>query len=79
MGSLPSPTKQNGLGLTSDRAREGDQVVKSEGGRNILLTQSNLVTELERMVFDRQEMPEGIGFYFIQALLIAMNGRTRSE
>jgi len=69
MRSVPSPTKPNGLGLTWDRAREGDQVVKSEGGRNILLTQSNLVTELEGMVFDRKEMPQGIGFYFIQACL----------
>ena len=34
--------------------REGDYVVKSKGGRNLLLIQSNVATALERMVCDLQ-------------------------
>lgn len=34
--------------------REGDYVVKSKGGRNLLLIQSNAATALERMVSDLQ-------------------------
>jgi hypothetical protein len=34
--------------------KEGDHVVKSKGGRNLLLIQSNVPTALERMVCDLQ-------------------------
>ncbi len=51
---VANPTNPIELSLTLDKEKEGDQVVRSEGGRKILLIQSNLATEFERMVLDHQ-------------------------
>ena len=55
---VANPANPIELSLTLDKEKEGDQVVRSEGGRKILLVQSNLATEFERMVFDHQETPQ---------------------
>jgi len=62
MRIIYSPTEREGLELALDKEREGDQVVKSEEGRIVLLIQSTLAREFSGMVLDNKEMIQGIGF-----------------
>ena len=59
---IPSVSAQNRLELALDKEKEGDQVVKDDEGKKVLLVGSNLVLALEGMVFDYQETPQGSGF-----------------
>jgi Fe-S cluster assembly iron-binding protein IscA len=62
---IPSPSSTNRLKLALDKEKEGDQVVKNEDGKKILLIGSNLVSALEGMVFDYQDSPQGCGFIIL--------------
>jgi len=64
---ITNPKNPNEFSLTLGKEKNGDQVVKSKGGRKILLIQSNLATEFERMVFDHQETSQG-AFYSLSEL-----------
>jgi Fe-S cluster assembly iron-binding protein IscA len=59
---IPSRSTPNRLELVLDKEKEGDQVVESEGGTKVLLIGSDLAPELEGMVVDYQEKPQGAGF-----------------
>lgn len=59
---IPSRSTPNRLELVLDKEKEGDQVVESEGGTKVLLIGSDLAPELEGMVIDHQETPQGAGF-----------------
>jgi Fe-S cluster assembly iron-binding protein IscA len=59
---MPSDTEVNRLKLVFDKEREGDQVVKDEEDKKILLINANLVPAVEGMVFDYQKPPQGSGF-----------------
>ena len=59
---IPSPSKPNWLELIFDREKEGDQVVRTEGGRKILLIGADLMPALQEVVIDYMETPEGAGF-----------------
>lgn len=50
------------LSIGLDKKRKGDQVVESEEGTKLLLIGPNLAGELEGLVFDYQETPQGPGF-----------------
>jgi Fe-S cluster assembly iron-binding protein IscA len=58
----PIPTMPNRLGIALDKEKKGDQVVKSKEGLKILLIQAELAQELEGMVLDYQDTPNGQGF-----------------
>lgn len=45
-----------------DTEREGDQVVENDEGVKVLLIGANLAEELEGMVFDYREVPQGARF-----------------
>jgi Fe-S cluster assembly iron-binding protein IscA len=45
-----------------DKEKEGDQVVRTEEGRNVLLIGADLMPALEDVVIDYKETPEGTGF-----------------
>jgi Fe-S cluster assembly iron-binding protein IscA len=62
---IPSPSSTNRLKLALDKEKEGDQVVKNEDGKKILLIGSDLVLVLERMLFDYQDTPQGPGFFIL--------------
>ena len=59
---ISSPSKPNRLELVLDKEKEGDQVVKSEEGRKVLLIGADLIPALEEMVVDYKETTEGTGF-----------------
>ena len=59
---IPSPSSTNSLKLALDKEKEGDQIVKNDDGKKILLIGSNLASALDGMVFDYQDTPEGSGF-----------------
>jgi Fe-S cluster assembly iron-binding protein IscA len=59
---VPSPSGQRRFTLVLDKEKEGDQVVESKAGIKILLIGPHLVSELEGLVVDYQETPEGPGF-----------------
>ena len=59
---ISSPSKPNRLELVLDKEKEGDQVVKTEEGRKVLLIGHDLIPALEEMVVDYKETTEGIGF-----------------
>ena len=59
---ISSPSKPNRLELVLDKEKEGDQVVKTEEGRKVLLIGPDLIPALEEMVVDYKETTEGIGF-----------------
>ena len=59
---VPSSSKPNRLELVLDKEKEGDQVVKTEEGRKVLLIGTDLKPALEEMVIDYKETPEGTGF-----------------
>jgi len=56
------PSIPNTVGIVLDKEREGDRVVKTEGGIKVLVIQSDLAPDLEDMVLDFQETPQGSGF-----------------
>jgi len=58
----PIHSMPNRLGITLDKERKGDQIVKSKEGVKILLVQSDLVQGLEGMVLDYQETLQSTGF-----------------
>ena len=58
----PIPSMPNRLGIALDREKKGDQVVKSREGLKVLLVQADLAEELEGMVLDYQETPNGQAF-----------------
>jgi len=62
MRIILSHSKPNWLELVFDKEKEGDQVVRNEEGRKVLLIGADLVSALEEMVIDYQETPEGTGF-----------------
>jgi Fe-S cluster assembly iron-binding protein IscA len=49
-----------------DKENKGDRVVKSEEGIKILLIESDLAQELEGMVLDYQQTPQGPGFRILR-------------
>ncbi len=57
-----SSSKPNRLSLVLDKEKEGDQVVRTEEGRKVLLIGADLGTALDEMVIDYKETTEGIGF-----------------
>jgi Fe-S cluster assembly iron-binding protein IscA len=57
-----SSSKPNQLELVLDKEKEGDQVVRTEEGRNVLLIGADLMPALEDVVIDYKETPEGTGF-----------------
>jgi Fe-S cluster assembly iron-binding protein IscA len=57
-----SPSKPNRLELVLDKEKEGDQVVRTEKGRKILLIGADLMLALEETVVDYKETTEGTGF-----------------
>jgi Fe-S cluster assembly iron-binding protein IscA len=59
---IPSPSKPNRLELVFDKEKNGDQVVKTEEGRKVLLIGADLIPALEEMVVDYKETTEGTGF-----------------
>ena len=59
---ISSPSKPNQLELALDREKEGDQVVKTEEGRKVLLIGADLVPVLEEVTIDYKETTEGTGF-----------------
>jgi Fe-S cluster assembly iron-binding protein IscA len=58
----PIPSMPNRLGIALDREKKGDQVIKSKEGLKVLLIQADLAEELEGMVLDYQETPNGQTF-----------------
>ena len=54
------------LGIALDKENRGDRVVKSKEGINILLIESHLAQELEGMVLDYQQTPQGAGFKILR-------------
>jgi Fe-S cluster assembly iron-binding protein IscA len=62
---IPSPSSKDRLKLALDKKKEGDHVVKNEDGKKILLIGSDLVSLLERMIFDYQDTPQGSGFIIL--------------
>ena len=50
------------IDLVFDKEKEGDQVVESEEGINILLIGANVASALEGKVIDYREAPQGVGF-----------------
>jgi len=59
---ISSPSKPNQLELVLDKEKEGDQVVRTEEGRKVLLIGADLTPALEDVVIDYKETPEGTGF-----------------
>ena len=59
---VSSPSDPKRLELVLDKEKEGDQIVESEEGTKVLFVGSDLVSDLEGMVVDYQETPEGTGF-----------------
>ena len=57
-----SSSKPNQLELVLDKEKEGDQVVRTEEGRKVLLIGADLTPALEDVVIDYKETPEGTGF-----------------
>lgn len=57
-----SPVKPNQLSLVLDKEKEGDQVVRTEEGRKVLLIGADLGPAFEEMVLDYKETTEGTGF-----------------
>jgi Fe-S cluster assembly iron-binding protein IscA len=62
MRIILSPSKPNRLNLVLDKEKEGDQVVRTEEGKKVLLIGADLVSALEEMVIDYKETTEGTGF-----------------
>jgi Fe-S cluster assembly iron-binding protein IscA len=62
MRIISSPSKPNWLELVFDKEKEGDQVVRTEEGRKVLLIGADLIPALEEMAIDYKETSEGIGF-----------------
>lgn len=62
MRIISSPLKPNWLESVCDREKEGDQVVRTEEGRKVLLIGADLGPALEEVVIDYKETPEGTGF-----------------
>ena len=58
----PIPTMPNRLGIALDKEKKGDQVVKSKEGLKVLLIQADLAKELEGMILDYLDTPQGQGF-----------------
>jgi Fe-S cluster assembly iron-binding protein IscA len=56
---IPSPSKPNWLELVFDKEKEGDQVVRTEEGRKVLLIGADLMPALEEVVIDYRETSEG--------------------
>jgi Fe-S cluster assembly iron-binding protein IscA len=57
-----SSSKPNQLELVLDKEKEGDQVVRTEEGRKVLLIGADLTPALEDVVIDYKATPEGTGF-----------------
>ena len=58
----PSPSKKNMFDLVLSKEKEGDQVVKSEEGINILLIGPDVASTLEGKVINYRETSEGARF-----------------
>jgi Fe-S cluster assembly iron-binding protein IscA len=56
-----SPSEPKQFTLVLDKEKEGDRVVESKGIK-LLLIRPDLVSEIEGLVVDYQETPEGEGF-----------------
>jgi Fe-S cluster assembly iron-binding protein IscA len=59
---IPSPSSINRLKLVLDKEKEGDQVIKNEDGKKLLLIDSDLASPLKNMVFDYKQSPQESGF-----------------
>lgn len=59
---VASPSEPNRYTLVLDKEKKGDQVVESEAGIKMLLIEPYLASEIEGLVIDYQETPEGSGF-----------------
>ncbi len=63
---ISSPSSPNQLKLALDKEKDGDQVVKNEDGKKILLIGPNLVSLIDEMVLDYQETPQESGFIILK-------------
>ncbi len=59
---VPSSSNPKQLELVLDKEKEGDQVVRTEGDKKVLLIGADLVSELEKTVIDYKETPKGKRF-----------------
>ena len=59
---VSSPSDPKRLELVLDKEKGGDKIVEGEEGTKVLPIGSDLVSDLEGMVVDYQETPEGTGF-----------------
>jgi Fe-S cluster assembly iron-binding protein IscA len=59
---ISSPSEPNRLELVFDKEKEGDQVVRTEEGRRLLLIGADLIPVLDETVVDYKETTEGTGF-----------------
>lgn len=53
---LNSAVQPNNLDLVLDKRKQGDCVLKTEAGRNLLLIQVGLASQLEGFILDYEEM-----------------------
>ena len=59
---ISSPSKPIRLEFVLDKEKKGDQVVRTEEGRKVLLIEADLIPALEEMVVDYNETTEGTAF-----------------
>ena len=60
---IASPSMPDHFELILDKERKGDQIIQDENGMRILLVESNLVSNLERVVVNYQgKTPKTAGF-----------------
>lgn len=58
--TTPSATKR--FTFVLDKEKEGDKVVESNAGEKVLLIRPGLLSEIEGLVVDYQERPQGSAF-----------------
>ena len=59
---ISTPSAPQGLKITLDKERKGDQTVESDEGITVLLVEPRLAKDLEGKLFDYKETAEGAGF-----------------
>lgn len=59
---VATPSTPQGLKITLDKERKGDQIVESDEGITVLLVEPRLAKDLEGKLFDYKETAEGAGF-----------------
>jgi Fe-S cluster assembly iron-binding protein IscA len=59
---VTSPLGSQRLTFVLDKEKKGDKVVESKGGEKVLLIRPSLVSELQGLVVDYEETPQGSAF-----------------